>query len=142
MSNVAAALKEEITRIARKEIRAETEKLKKSSAQYRSEIAALKRSAVQLERQVARLEKAAVKAAVAAEEEVEQSNFRFSAKGLISTRRRLGLTPTEAGVLLGVSSQTVTNWEAGVKPRQQHLPNLQAFRNMGKREALEVLNQE
>ncbi|MDZ4073711.1 MAG: hypothetical protein U1E04_03055 [Hylemonella sp.] len=43
MANFASLLKTEISRIARKEIRAETEILKKASAQYRSDIAALKR---------------------------------------------------------------------------------------------------
>jgi len=36
MSNVASALKEEIARVSRKEIRRETSSLKKSSATYRS----------------------------------------------------------------------------------------------------------
>jgi len=43
MANIESVLKEEITRLARKEIRKETEGLKKASAQYRTEIAALKR---------------------------------------------------------------------------------------------------
>jgi hypothetical protein len=37
--NIASVLKEEIARVARKEVRSETENLKKASAQYRSEIA-------------------------------------------------------------------------------------------------------
>jgi len=44
MANIASLLKSEISRIARKEVRAETQTLKKASAQYRSDIAALKRS--------------------------------------------------------------------------------------------------
>jgi hypothetical protein len=51
MSNVASVLKEEISRISRKEIRRETSSLKKSSTTHRSEIAALKRRVLELERQ-------------------------------------------------------------------------------------------
>lgn len=39
MSNFAQQIKGEISRIARKEVRAETQALKKASTQYRSEIA-------------------------------------------------------------------------------------------------------
>ncbi len=48
MPNIASVLKEEISRIARKEVRVETEALKKASGRYRSEIAALKRQVQQL----------------------------------------------------------------------------------------------
>jgi hypothetical protein len=43
MPNIATALKAEIARVARKEIKIETEALKSASSRYRSEIAALKR---------------------------------------------------------------------------------------------------
>ena len=55
ISNVASVLKEEISRISRKEIRRETSSLKKSSTTYRSEIAALKRRVQELERQLRRV---------------------------------------------------------------------------------------
>ena len=44
MPNIATVLKDEISRIARKEIRAETAVVKKASAQYRKDIAELKGS--------------------------------------------------------------------------------------------------
>ena len=50
MANLATVLKLEITRIARRELRAETESLKKAAAHYRSEITALKRKVAELER--------------------------------------------------------------------------------------------
>ena len=42
MSNIASLLKTEISRVARKEVRAETLGLKKAVSVYRAEIAALK----------------------------------------------------------------------------------------------------
>jgi len=52
MPNIASILKEEIARVARKEVRRETTALKKSNVTHRSEIAALKRRATELERQL------------------------------------------------------------------------------------------
>ena len=43
MANIATVLKQEITRLVRKELKTETEALKKASSRYRSEIAELKR---------------------------------------------------------------------------------------------------
>ena len=43
MSNIATILKAEISRVARKEVRAEIETLKKTSAAYRASIAELRR---------------------------------------------------------------------------------------------------
>ena len=63
MSNVASVLKEEISRIARKEIRRETATLKKASAAYRSEIAALKKRALEFERQLRQVGKRAERSA-------------------------------------------------------------------------------
>ena len=57
MPNIATALKDEITRVARKEIRSETNDLKKASARYRRDIAALKRENAALTKKVALLEK-------------------------------------------------------------------------------------
>ena len=57
MPNIASVLKDEILRLARKEVRRELEGLKKASAQYRSDIAALKRQVIALEKQQARIAK-------------------------------------------------------------------------------------
>ena len=57
MPNFAQSIKNEITRLARKEIRSQTLALRKSSAQHRKEIAELKRQATELKTEVKRLEK-------------------------------------------------------------------------------------
>jgi DNA-binding transcriptional regulator YiaG len=65
----------------------------------------------------------------------ETAPVRFSAKGLASQRQRLGLAAAEMGLLLGVSAQTVYNWEAGKsRPRQQQLAAIAALRGLGKRQ--------
>lgn len=134
MPNIASVLKEEILRLARKEVRSETESLKKASAHYRSEIATLKRRITSLESQLGRLSKKASKDVAAKGHSTGGSSARFSAKGFASRRQRLGLSAAEMGALLGVSAQTVYNWESGkTRPRPLQLESWVAVRTMGKR---------
>jgi DNA-binding transcriptional regulator YiaG len=136
MPNFATALKDEIIRRARKELRSETEGLKKASSQYRSDIATLKRRIATLEKQLSRFEKQSRSGQEAPEAPSEGAPVRFSAKGLSSRRQRLGLSAAEMGALLGVSAQTVYNWEAGKsRPRAQQLTAIAALRGLGKRQA-------
>jgi DNA-binding transcriptional regulator YiaG len=135
MPNIAALLKSEISRVARKEVRAETSSLKKAASAYRSDIAALKRRAHALEQQLRSLSKRSARLAPA-ESEVASETRRFSAKGLASQRRRLGLSAADFGLLVGASSQSIYNWEEGkVRPRAKHLPAIATLRTLGKREA-------
>ena len=137
--NIASVLKGEIVRIARKEIRIEVESLKKAAGTYRSEIAALKRRTQSLEQELRRVSKALPKRAPVAIDESAKS-LRFSAKGLVSQRQRLGLSADDCGLLLGASGQSVYNWEAGtVRPRASHLPAIGALRTLGKKQAMVIL---
>ena len=136
MANVATILKQEISRVARKEARADTQQLKKASAHYRSDIAALKRRIASLEKLVARLGKAAAKTAPVAMADEWAGSFRFSASGLQAQRKRLGLSASEAGLLLGVSDQSVYKWENGkTRPRASQFPSIAALRSLSKRQA-------
>ena len=135
MPNIASILKAEIARVARKEVRGELQSLKKAAASYRSEIAQLKRRALALEQQVKRLGKGRSRAAPEAQAD-EGPHLRFSAKGLASQRRRLGLSAEACGALVGATGQSVYNWESGkIRPRARHLPAIAALRKMGRREA-------
>jgi DNA-binding transcriptional regulator YiaG len=74
--------------------------------------------------------------------EADATGVRFTAKGLRSQRKRLGLSATDYGKLVGVATQTIYNWETGVsRPRKQQLPVLASLRDMGKREAQARLEQ-
>lgn len=140
MPNIAAVLKDEIARVARKEIRAQTEDFKKSSAQYRAHIAALRRRVDELERQLKRVNKAAGRAAPAAEPQEEGPPRRFSATRLASQRSKLGLSAADFATLLGVSGQSVYKWEHGeARPRARQLQAIAELRNIGKREAAQRL---
>ena len=135
MANIASLLKTEISRVARKEVRAETLSLKKAVGAYRSEIAALKRRAQALELEVRRLRKDQAKAEPV-EAPAQQEKLRFTAKGLASQRRRLGLSAMECGLLVGASGQSIYNWEDGkARPQARHLQAIAALRTLGKKEA-------
>ena len=142
MPNIAVALKEEIVRLARKEIRKQTNALRRSSAQYRTDIAEMKRRLRDLQRKVAPLERQTLKDTPAAAPQAEVERFRFTAKGLRSQRKRLGLSAADCAKLLGVTDQTVYNWERGeARPRQQQVANIASLRRMGKKEAMARLEQ-
>jgi DNA-binding transcriptional regulator YiaG len=137
MPNIATVLKEEIARVARKENRGETQKLKKASAQYRSDIAALKRRIQALEQQVKRLGKSSGRKAAAQDtDDGTQTPLRFSAKGLAAQRRRLGLSAAAVATLLGVSGQSVYKWEDGkTRPRASQIAAIATLRKMSKKQA-------
>jgi DNA-binding transcriptional regulator YiaG len=139
--NIGAVLKQEITRLSRKEIRSELQATKKASAQYRRSIAALKRQVASLESQMGQLQRRALaKPAIA----IAPTNgkVRFVAKGLKSQRARLGLSAADYGRLVGVSSQSVYNWEREhASPRSEQVQMIAELRSMGKREAQQRLEQ-
>ena len=141
MPNIGAMLKQEIARLARREVRAQAEAAKKASAQSRRHIAALRRQMQTLARQVALLQRR-VPVAPAAAAAVPAQRMRFVAKGLKSQRARLGLSAGDVGRLVGASAQSVYNWEQGhSSPRAEQLARLAARRGIGKREAQRLLQQ-
>ena len=142
MPNIASVLKEEIARLARKEVRGEIEGLKKASAQYRTDLSTLKKRVATLEKQIARLAGRPTTKGTEATGEEAPTRTRFSAKGLATHRSRLGLTAADMGALLGVSAQTVYNWEAGKsKPRKAQLAAIADLRSLGKRKVKAALEQ-
>ena len=142
MPNIASALKEEIARLIRKQLRSETESLRKASNHYRSEIAALKRRIDVLEKQISRLERMLPRKAEPAVGGEFETKLRFKPQGVRAQRTRLGLSAAEMGALVGVSAQTIYNWEAGTtRPRAEQLAAIAAVRKMGKREVKARLDQ-
>ena len=174
MANFASALREEISRIARREVRQQTTGAAKSVAQCEREIAALKRQIQELRGKLAPTRaqaapkpakstkapstkppstkatgaKAAPKsksgtAAGAAPAPAKKAapagksvRARFSAKGLKTSRERLGLSADNYGKLVGVSGLSIYNWEQGkARPRESSIEALLKIKGIGKREA-------
>ena len=140
MPNIAALLKSEISRLSRREIRKEIQPLRKSAAAHRREIAALKRTMAALERRAKSL------ARVGSREKNENApsderQTRFVAKGLVSLRKRLDLSAADLARLLGVSMQSIYNWEhKKASPRKEQVAAIAALRSIGKREAQQRLD--
>lgn len=135
--NVQAVLKQEMQRVARKEVRSELEATRKAVSAYRRDIAELKRRNADLERRVSFLESretARLKAGPAKAK--PPKGTRFSVRSLKSQRTRAGLSQGDYAKLVGVSASTLYNWESGTtKPGPKHMATLVSLRGLGKREA-------
>ena len=142
MPNFGTVLRDEISRLSRREVRSQVDATKRATAQHRRHIAALKRQVAQLERQVAVLARKVLETPEARTNASTAARPRFVAKGLRSQRNRLGLSAADYGKLLSVSAQSVYSWERGLaSPRNAQLARLAALRGIGKREATERLKQ-
>jgi DNA-binding transcriptional regulator YiaG len=137
MPNIGAILKDEISRLCRREIRKQILPVRKVSAGYRRDIAALKRQVQELQRRASMLAKRSVQTSQASgQASVAERPQRFVAKGLRSLRTRLGLSAPELARLMGVSDQSIYNWELKkTTPRKAQLATLATIRAMGKRDA-------
>ena len=137
MTNLQSVLRQEIQRLARREVRSELEATKKAVAQHRREIADLKRRNTALERTVSHLQSRETKRLKAEPSRAEPPpGTRFSFRSLKAQRRKSGLSQEDYASLVGVSSSTIYNWESGsTKPSGKHLATLVFLRGIGMREA-------
>ena len=137
MTTLAIALKDEIRRLARKEIRAQTSRTARAVAQYRREIARLKRQQREHEKKIAFLA-AQTRKTLQTPSSVAELNgdARFSARSVKAQRQRTGLSASDYAKLVGVSPLTIYNWELNKsRPREEQFAALVALRGLGKREA-------
>jgi len=140
MPNIGTVLREEIVRLSRKESRSQVAPTKKAAAQHRRDIAELKRQVGELGRQVALLSRKVLPAPPTGSSNGTGKPVRFVAKGLIAQRNRLGLSAADFGRLMGVSAQSIYNWERALaRPRAEQVAKLAALRGVGKREAAQRL---
>lgn len=144
MPNLAQTLKQEIARIARKEVREDVTALRKTASTYRSEIAALKRSVKHLQVQLRATQRASDRRApVQAHEDASSRPGRkatFNAERLKVKRQALGLSQAQMAALLGISTLSQWKWESGqVTPRASKLARYFEVMAMGKREAAKQL---
>ncbi len=135
MPNLAQALRDEIRRLAKKEIRRSTASMKEAVVRYRRDIAELKRRVADLERRLAVLQKEE-KRRLAKKAPAELADgARFSPRWLKAHRERLGLSAADYARLIGVHPITIYSWEHGkTRPRKRQLAALVALRELGKRE--------
>src|SRR5579862_399619 len=137
MPNIATVLRDEIRRLAKKEIKNVTGSTKHAVVQHRRDLAMLKRLVQVQQREIRFLraqESKRLNQPTTSEEPLKGT--RFSARSVRAQRRRLGLSADDFAKLVGVSGLTIYNWEHGKgRPRKQRLGALFALRNFGRREA-------
>ena len=161
MPTLAALLKEEISKIARKEVQDQVRDLNKTVREQRDAIARLEKQLGSAKAKAA-AKPAAKSAAKPAAKPAAKSAAKSAAKPAAAKpaakaskastgdkrkqpriapdtikkhRKRLKLSQAELGKLLNVSTNTVLRWEAGSsKPRGKHLPELAKLRSISQRE--------
>ena len=141
MSTIADALKQEIARVARKELKGEIAAIRKLTSGHRSEIAALKRDIKALTGVVKGLQKGLSRPVASrtpepktAPAKPQGASAEFNAEQLAAHRAELGLTQAQMARLIGASSLSVYKWESGkVKPRAAQKEQIAAALKLGKR---------
>lgn len=136
MPSISVLLRDEMTRLAKRVVRQEIHKLQAATAAHRERIAAQRRQIAALEKELGLLRKAVAAGRSEALVETGTRN-RFSAKGLKSLRNRLALSAEDFGRLVGISGQTIYNWEAKkTAPNEEQVAAIARLRKTGKRELL------
>ena len=136
MPNITSVLNEQIRRLAKREITAQTRSTRRLTTQHRRDIAALKRQVIALQKAVRFLERQEKRRVSDQPAPQPAEGVRFRSDGLKSHRSRLGLSAADYGRLVGASGLSIYHWEAGkVRPRSEQVIKLAAVRGLGKREA-------
>lgn len=141
MNALTNVLKSEVSRLARKELKAEIDAIRKAAAAQRSEIAALKRDMKTALSQIKRHERAL--AALTPKELPSAQPARTSNFGpdqFAALRAKWGITQAQMAKIVGASPLSVYKWESGkVQPRAAQLARIDAVRHLGKRAVLAML---
>lgn len=146
MPNVMTVLKDEIVRLAKKEVKASIEPLRDTTGAVRKTLSDLSKRVVALEKALNRITKASIATDVPAattEADAGDPKARITAKGIRSLRRKLGLTRKALGALLGVSEQNIYLWERKEGPlrvREATRKAILGIRGVGVREAKQRLS--
>jgi len=142
MSNIAIALKAEISRISRKEAKSATGPISKANIDLKKTVVDLKRRLAALEKENKRLAAGTKKEKLvsAPEQSEETKKARITSATIRSLRNRLGLSQAELGKLAGVTTGAVYLWETKEGPlnlREKTKAALLSIKGMGAREAKE-----
>ncbi len=141
MGKLEGIIKDEIVRLAKREVRKISVPLAKDVWLLKSTLWKLRKTVSNLERFAARQESELSQRKIPLEatpEEVKES--RFSPRLIRSLRRHLGITQKELAILAGVTVGAIHQWESGIfVPRAQNKGVLVALRKLGRREVRDLL---
>ena len=136
MPDVAKILRNEITKLAKKEVKQALEPLKEQVRELGKTVRAQRKQISELGKQLPRK----VDTVTAPKAEVEaprkEPKIRISKGSVKRHRSRLGLSQKEMGLLVGVSALSVSNWETGkMSPRGRNRQAFAELRNIDAPEA-------
>jgi len=141
MGKMESAIRDEVSRLARREIRSAVGPLLKERARLKGQIADLKKAVQALQKQVAPLvrDQRSRRSTLRATE-TEMKASRFSPTLIKKLRKRLGLSQEDLGVLVDVTLGAVAAWEQGrSRPSADRRSSMIALRKLGKREVQDYL---
>jgi DNA-binding transcriptional regulator YiaG len=142
MPNIGAVLKQEIQRLAARVSRSMGESTRRTVTAQRKQIAALRAQIAVLNKQVASLQKGAKAATkvTAAPARPAEAVRPMRASAIRALRTRLGITASQLGKLVGVTDQSIYNWEhEKAKPKAAQAAVLAELKGLGKRQVHERL---
>lgn len=142
MANLASLLKSEISRLARREANALVEPLRAQVTRLRKDVSSLRQQLAGMERATKRAERASPVVDAVQKVDQDDKQRRFSAKRLKAFRDKSGLSAPELALLLGVSAQSIYNWENGaVRPSDDTIVAIARLKEAGKRNLQAALEQ-
>ena len=135
MPNLAALMRNEVTRLARKEVKAGIAQLQKSNQILRTKVNAQKKQLTALENRVSQLEKNGPGQSAKSPSTEAVAKARITGRTVIALRRKLGLSRPKLAMLLSAHPNTILYWETGRnKPNAEAKVKIIQLRRMGKRE--------
>lgn len=139
MSKLDVVLREEIRRVVRRELKASLTPLAASNKRLRQEVRLLRDELASRAMQDKREKRAErVQNAVAAG--TGTARPRWNGPALRTWREKYGLSGVKIAALLGVSSQTLYNWEQGKsKPDDAAITAVAGLRALGKRDLRDAM---
>lgn len=146
MPNFSKMFQEEVRRLARKEAKTDLSRLKIEVVELRKALSATRKQLASLQQGLKRVKKVVPMPVEAENEDGRASGGRVSAKTIIKLRERLGLTQGEFAKLVGVTGQSIYQWEhkeGTLTFRRGAKERIIALKGIGSREArrrLEEMN--
>ena len=147
MPNIAEVLKQEISRLARKEARQECASLLTQIRNLRDTVNKQKKTIGKLEKTITRLggqipkSSKPIQAPIEAEE--GKVRVRMSPASIKRIRDKFAISQAQMGKLLEVSTNTIVRWEAGSStPRDRYKRALAKLRGTGKRAIKKLLEKD
>jgi len=142
MGKLESMIRDEILRLARREMRKSFVPLRRDVRSMKGIVSQLRQSVLNLERFKSQEEKQLAQKAVSEVSEEEIRKVRFSPRLIRSLRKKLRVTQKELALLAGVSVGAVHQWEGGKsQPRAVKKARLVALRSLARRDVKKLLEE-